>query len=59
MEDRVDLAPRDRSLESLGVDAASRTRILKLERPAGRKAGVRVKSVDELIAKLRTEAKVL
>ena len=45
--------------ESLGVSAASRTRVLKLERPAGRKAGVRVKSVDELIAKLRTEAKVL
>ena len=45
--------------ESLGVTAASRTRILKLERPAGRKAGVRVKSVDELIAKLRHEAKVL
>jgi len=47
------------TLESLGVDAVSRTRVLKLERPAGRKAGVRVKSVDELIAKLRTEAKVL
>jgi len=45
--------------ESLGVTAASRTRVLKLERPAGRKAGVRVKSVDELIAKLRHEAKVL
>lgn len=45
--------------ESLGVSAASRTRVLKLERPAGRKAGVRVKSVDELIAKLRHEAKVL
>lgn len=47
------------TIESLGVDAVSRTRVLKLERPAGRKAGVRVKSVDELIAKLRTEAKVL
>ncbi len=45
--------------ESLGVSAASRTRVLKLERPAGRKAGVRVKTVDELIAKLRHEAKVL
>lgn len=47
------------TLESLGVSAASRTRILKLERPAGRKAGVRVKSIDELITKLRSEAKVL
>ncbi len=45
--------------ESLGVNAVSRTRILKLERPAGRKAGVRVKTVDELITKLRHEAKVL
>ncbi len=46
-------------LASLGVSAASHTRVLKLERPAGRKAGARVKSVDELIAKLRDEAKVL
>ena len=46
-------------LASLGVDATSRTRLLKMERPTGRKAGVRVKTVDELIAKLRDEAKVL
>ncbi|MBI2517966.1 MAG: electron transfer flavoprotein subunit beta/FixA family protein [Opitutae bacterium] len=45
--------------ESLGVSATGRTRVLKLERPPGRKAGVRVKTVDELIAKLRDEAKVL
>lgn len=43
----------------LGVTAATRTRVLKLERPAGRKAGVRVKTVDELISKLRDDAKVL
>ena len=47
------------SPEALGVAAASRTKIVKLERPAGRKAGVKVKTVDELIAKLRDEAKVL
>jgi electron transfer flavoprotein beta subunit len=47
------------SPEALGVEAASRTNVLKLERPAGRKAGVKVKTVDELIAKLRDEAKVL
>ena len=47
------------SLDALGVSATSRTRVLKLERPPGRKAGVRVKTVDELIAKLRDEAKVL
>ena len=45
--------------EALGVAAASRTKVLKLEKPAGRKAGVKVKTVDELIAKLRDEAKVL
>lgn len=45
--------------EALGVTAASRTQVLKLAKPAGRKAGVKVKTVDELIAKLRDEAKVL
>jgi electron transfer flavoprotein beta subunit len=45
--------------EALGVTAASRTQVLKLEKPPGRKAGVKVKTVDELIAKLRDEAKVL
>lgn len=47
------------SPDALGVAAASRTKIVKLERPAGRKAGVKVKTVGELIAKLRDEAKVL
>lgn len=47
------------SPEALGVNAASRTKLLKLEKPPGRKAGVKVKTVDELIAKLRDEAKVL
>ena len=47
------------ALDTLGVNATSRTRVLKLERPSGRKAGIRVKTVDELIAKLRDEAKVL
>jgi electron transfer flavoprotein beta subunit len=45
--------------EALGVTAMSRTKVLRLEKPAGRKAGVKVKTVDELIAKLRDEAKVL
>ena len=43
----------------LGVEVASRTTVLKLELPPRRKAGVRVKTVDELIAKLRLEAKVI
>jgi len=43
----------------LGVTAESRTHSIKFEAPASRKAGVRVKTVDELVEKLRTEAKIL
>jgi electron transfer flavoprotein beta subunit len=46
-------------LADLGVTVASRTTVLKLEAPPQRKAGVRVKTVDELVAKLRNEAKVI
>jgi electron transfer flavoprotein beta subunit len=46
-------------LSALGVTAASRTKVLKLEAPPKRKAGVRVKTVDELVEKLRNEAKVI
>ena len=47
------------SLADLGVVPVTRTRVVKLESPPKRKAGVRVKSVDELITRLRDEAKVL
>jgi electron transfer flavoprotein beta subunit len=47
------------SLQDLGVSVTSRTQVLKLQPPPQRKAGVRVKTVDELLVKLRTEAKVL
>jgi electron transfer flavoprotein beta subunit len=47
------------TLADLGVAANSRTTVLKLESPPRRKAGVRVKSVDELVDKLRNEAKVI
>ncbi|MDO5101522.1 MAG: electron transfer flavoprotein subunit beta/FixA family protein [Lautropia sp.] len=43
----------------LGVDPAPRLKTLKVAEPAGRKAGVKVASVDELINKLKTEAKVI
>ncbi|ODT98868.1 MAG: electron transfer flavoprotein subunit beta, partial [Planctomycetes bacterium SCN 63-9] len=43
----------------LGVDPEPRTRVLKLAAAPGRKAGVRVKTVDELIQKLRDEARVI
>jgi len=49
----------DIALADLGVGAASRTKVLRLEPPAQRKAGVRVKTVDELVDKLRNEAKVI
>ena len=41
------------------VDVAPRLTVLKTVEPAGRKAGVKVGSVDELIAKLKDEAGVL
>ena len=42
-----------------GVDVTPRLKVLKTVEPAGRKAGVRVASVAELIAKLKDEAGVL
>jgi electron transfer flavoprotein beta subunit len=45
--------------EALGVDIAPRISILKVEPPAGRSAGIKVASVDELLDKLRNEAKVI
>jgi len=45
--------------QDLGVDLAPRLKTLKVEEPSKRKAGVLVKSVDELVAKLRNEAKAI
>lgn len=42
-----------------GVDVSPRLSVVKTVEPAGRKAGVKVGSVDELIAKLKDEAGVL
>lgn len=47
------------TLPGLGVSVASRTQVLKLEPPAPRKAGVRVKTVDELLDRLKHDAKVI
>ncbi len=44
---------------ALGVDTAPRLRTLKVEEPPKRQAGIMVKSVAELVAKLRDEAKVI
>ncbi|WP_028874538.1 electron transfer flavoprotein subunit beta/FixA family protein [Tepidiphilus margaritifer] len=45
--------------EALGVDVTPRLVTLKVEEPPKRKAGVMVGSVDELVEKLRNEAKVI
>ena len=43
----------------LGVDPAPRLKVLKVVEPPKRQAGKKVASVAELVAKLRTEAKVI
>ena len=42
-----------------GVTAGTKLKTVKVEAPAERKAGVQVKSVDELVEKLKNEAKVI
>ena len=46
-------------VEDLGLNLASRSKLLKVSPPPVRKAGIKVKSVDELLNKLRNEAKVI
>ena len=43
----------------LGVDVSSNLKTLSVEAPAERSAGIMVESVDDLVAKLKTEAKVI
>ena len=47
------------SPESLGVDVSPRLKVIKTAEPGGRKAGVKVGSVAELVQKLKVEAGVL
>ncbi|MFC5487598.1 electron transfer flavoprotein subunit beta/FixA family protein, partial [Microvirga aerilata] len=47
------------SPETLGVDVAPRLKVVKTAEPGGRKAGVKVGSVAELVQKLKVEAGVL
>ena len=46
-------------LKEMGIDLAPRLKVEKVESPTERKGGVIVASVDELINKLRNEAKVI
>jgi electron transfer flavoprotein beta subunit len=43
----------------LGVDVTPRLTVLKVEEPPKRQAGVKVKTVEELVDKLRNEARVI
>jgi electron transfer flavoprotein beta subunit len=45
--------------DALGVDAAPRLKVVKVEEPSKRQSGVKVKTVAELVDKLRNEAKVI
>jgi electron transfer flavoprotein beta subunit len=48
-----------KSPADFGVDVSPRLKVLKTEEPGGRKAGIKVKSVAELVDKLKNEAGVL
>jgi electron transfer flavoprotein beta subunit len=49
----------DKSPADYGVDVAPRLKVLKTVEPPGRKAGVKVASVQELVAKLKNEVGVI
>ncbi|MCZ8316744.1 electron transfer flavoprotein subunit beta/FixA family protein [Phreatobacter sp.] len=49
----------EKAPDTYGVDVAPRLKVLKTTEPGGRKAGVKVGSVAELVAKLKNEAGVL
>jgi electron transfer flavoprotein beta subunit len=46
-------------IDSLGVDIAPRLELISVEPPATRAEGVKVESVEELVSKLKNEAKVI
>jgi len=49
----------EKSPADFGVDVTPRLKVLKTVEPSGRKAGLKVKSVAELVAKLKDEAGVI
>ncbi|MBR0988003.1 electron transfer flavoprotein subunit beta/FixA family protein [Bradyrhizobium liaoningense] len=49
----------EKAVADYGVDVAPRLEIVKTTEPAGRKAGIKVKDVAELVSKLKNEAGVL
>jgi electron transfer flavoprotein beta subunit len=47
------------SPEELGVDLTPTVEVLSVEAPAERQAGIKVESVEQLVDKLKNEAKVI
>lgn len=47
------------SIDELGIDLTPRLSVLKVEPPEQRKSGVIVENIEELISKLKNEAKVI
>jgi electron transfer flavoprotein beta subunit len=45
--------------ENLGVAVSSHLSLVKVQPPAARQAGIKVKDVEELVDKLKNEAKVI
>jgi len=46
-------------LESLGVSVEAKVSTLKVESPPERKEGIKVETVDQLVDKLKNEAKII
>ena len=46
-------------IDAMGIDTAPRIELLSVELPAARQEGIKVESVEELVSKLRNEAKVI
>jgi electron transfer flavoprotein beta subunit len=49
----------EKTPQDYGIDAAPRLKVLKVSEPAKRKGGVKVKTVQELVEKLKNEAGVI
>jgi len=48
-----------KSINDLGIDTSARTEIISVELPPQREAGIKVESVDDLVDKLKNEAKAI
>ena len=46
-------------IDAMGIDTAPRMELLSVELPAAREEGIKVESVEELVGKLKNEAKVI